>query len=307
MMQETSTEFFEIGGLPQMSMPESVEDVQESVSAFSAWISEAGTKVLQFFIQLGICIVLFLAIRKMLDKLLTGLSAYMSRRHVEGTAQHFIVAFIRYSVLGFTLVGMAVQLHIVQAASIAALIASAGVGISLAMQGALSNFAGGILLLILKPFREGDYIVVSDAGVEGTVTKIELYYTTVRTLYGSMITVPNSELTNHAVQNMSAGHQKFLVVKVGISYRQDIEQARKLLEEIQAAQTRYVQGTTAVIVDELGENAVIMAVRGAVAAADYYPVMWAVNEAILTRFKQEGIEIPYNQLSVHVVHDDKGR
>ncbi len=300
-----NTDILETGDLFPVSMPETVEDVQKSVSAFSAWLSKAGTSLLGFLIQLGICIVLYIIIRKVLDKLLAGLKMYMSRKQVEGTAQHFILAFIRYTVLGFTIVGMAVQLQIVQAASIAALIASAGVGISLAMQGALSNFAGGILLLVLKPFREGDYIIVTDTGVEGTVTKIELYYTTIHTLYGTTTTVPNSELTNHAVQNMSAGHRKFLSVKVGVSYHQDIEQVRGLLEEIQAAETRYIPGTTAVIVDELGESSVVMAVRGSVAAADYYPVMWSLNESILTRFKQAGIEIPYNQLAVHVVHDEK--
>ncbi len=300
-----TTDILSTAELSEMTLPETVEDVHKSVSALSLWLSRAGSSILKFLLHAAVCLLIYILIRKILNLLLTMLGKYMTRRHVEPTVQHFITSLLRYAVLGFTVVSIIVELQIVQAASVAALIASAGVGISLAMQGALSNFAGGLLLLILKPFRVGDYIIVTGSSVEGTVTKVELYYTTIRALNGSTTVIPNAELTNHSVQNLSSHHQKFLVVKVGISYQQDIEQAKRILENIQANETRYIPGTTGVIVDELGANAVLMAVRGLVDSADYYPVMWSLNETILTRFAEEGIEIPYNQLDVHVISNTK--
>ncbi len=278
------------------------EEAQEHVSALSIWLSQAGNTVISFLIRAIIAILIYLIIRKITDKLVATMEKYMAKHQVEPTVQHFVSALLRYGILGFTVITIIVNLHIVEASSIAALIAAGSVGISLAMQGALSNFAGGILLLILKPFREGDYIIVKDSGVEGTVTKIELYYTTIQTLLGTTTMVPNSELTNHSVQNMASERRKGLLVKVGISYNADIAKAKAVLEDIKANEPRLYPGIGQVSVDELGESAVILAIRGLVDAADYYQTLWSLNETIRIRFAKENIEIPYNQLVVHLIN-----
>ena len=121
------------------------------------------------------------------------------------------------------------QLHIVDAASIAALVASAGVGISLAMQGALSNLAGGVLLLIIRPFKKGDYIEIPNANVEGVVEEIAIYYTTIQTVAGEVIKIPNAQLTNNSVKNRSGNAIRALVINVDVDYDTEIDKARELV------------------------------------------------------------------------------
>ena len=209
-----------------------VEEAKESVSALGTWLSNFTQTALSFLVRLGIAIVIYLIVSKVLKKVLQHLTKWLEKKNTDPSVSHFMIAAIKYTVLVFTVVMIIVQLDIVEASSIAALIASAGVAISLALQGVLSNLAGGILILILRPFREGDYIVVKDADVEGTVERIEIYYTTIRTLLGGTVSIPNSALTGNAISNVAHGGMKGICVKVGISYDADIEQVKTILWDI---------------------------------------------------------------------------
>ena len=207
---------------------------------------------------------------------------------------------MKNSVLSLTVAKIDDQLNIVEASTIAALIASAGVAISLAMQGALSNFAGGILLMLNKPFRAGDYIIVKGADVEGTVEKIEIYYTTIRTLAGERILIPNSTLTGQSVVNQAQNGTKVLILRVGISYEEDIAKAKAVLQSLLEAEPRIQESLRRVVVDELGESQVTMMCIARVKAVDYNNVRFDLNERIRGTFREKGIEIPYNQLDVHI-------
>ena len=193
-----------------------------------------------------------------------------------------------------------VNLDLIQASSIAAVIASAGVGISLALQGGLSNFAGGVIILLLKPFRAGDYIIVPEAQVEGTVKKIEMYYTTVTSIDNQVIMVPNASLTNNTVTNVTAMDRRKLEVKVGVGYQTDLKKAKEILQQLLEADSRVEEKERQVFVDSLGESAVVLGFRAWVKTEDYWAVKWEMNEKIKARFDEEGIEIPYNQLDVTI-------
>ncbi len=273
---------------------------EESPNVLNQWLADRGEAMIDLLVRIVIALVLFFIVTRILKYVLKLLEKSLNRHKVEETAKQFILTLVRISVLTLTVVTIVVQLNIVEASSIAALIASAGVAISLAMQGALSNFAGGILLMLNKPFRAGDYIIVKGADVEGTVEKIEIYYTTIRTLAGERILIPNSTLTGQSVVNQAQNGTKVLILRVGISYEEDIAKAKAVLQSLLEAEPRIQESLRRVVVDELGESQVTMMCIARVKAVDYNNVRFDLNERIRGTFREKGIEIPYNQLDVHI-------
>ena len=146
------------------------------------WLVRLGGSALDLLVKIALALVAYFVVKKILKRFCRWLSGQMERKNVDVSVRSFVLSIIRYGVMIFTVVTIVVNLDLIQASSIAAVIASAGVGISLALQGGLSNFAGGVIILLLKPFRAGDYIIVPEAQVEGTVKKIEMYYTTVTSI-----------------------------------------------------------------------------------------------------------------------------
>ncbi|MCR5715889.1 MAG: mechanosensitive ion channel [Lachnospiraceae bacterium] len=273
---------------------------EKELTALQLWVEHAGKAAGTFLVKTAIAILIYIIIFKVLKRLLKHLNGYMEKKGVAKSVRSFTTGIIKYGVLFFTIVTIVVQLDIVESASIAALLASAGVGISLAAQGALSNMAGGLLLLVLKPFKEGDFIMVQGTDVIGTVDKIAIYYTSITTIYNEKYDIPNSELTGKAVKTVETGSFRRIEVKVGISYEEDIRRVEAVLQELLDADERILKEKQ-VYVDELGAHAVIMGVRGIVKAADFVQTKWDLNKAIRLRFAKEDIQIPYEQLDVHVI------
>lgn len=269
---------------------------------FDTWLANLGSSALDFLVRVGFCILLYAAIAKILEKILGALERYLEKRGTASTVRHFMRALIKALVLGFTIVTMILQLNIVEASSIAALVASAGVGISLAAQGVLSNFAGGVLLLVLRPFREGDYISVKGEDVQGTVEKIELYYTTIFTPERERLVIPNSTLTNKSVVNSTLTRgQKRLTITIGISYKEDEARARGILDRLMDEEPRIQEMSRRTFVEEMGESSVVIGLRCIVDIKDYLDVRWDMQEKIRRCFREEQVEIPYQQLDVHLV------
>ena len=186
----------------------------------------------------------------------------------------------------------------------AALIASAGVAVGLALQGSLSNFAGGILILLLKPFVVGDYIAVPQEGIEGTVKEIQIFYTKMATVDNQTVVVPNSILTSNSLTNVTARPERKLDLKVGISYDADMKQAKHIIEEILHRDLSVIQDEEIVVfVSDLADSAVMIGLRAWVKTEEYWAARWRILEQIKTEFDQAGIEIPYNQLTVHLSGD----
>ena len=174
------------------------------------------------------------------------------------------------------------------------------VAVSLALQGGLSNFAGGVMILLLKPFKVGDYIIFPGEGQEGTVKKIEMYYTTINSIDNRTIMIPNANLTNHTIINVTAMDRRKLEIKVGISYESDIRKAKDILRRLVEEEPHFQSEEQQFFVDELGESAITVGLRAWVATENYWPVKWKMNERIKEEFDAAGISIPYNQLDVHI-------
>jgi len=215
-------------------------------------------------------------------------------------AGRFLASFFKVLLYFFLITGIAIQLGIKEA-SIVAVIASAGVGISLALQGGLSNMAGGVIILLLKPFEIGDYIIQPQQQNEGTVKLIDMFYTTLLTVDNRKVVIPNSQLTNNSLINATAQDRRLLEIKVSISYDANIGKAKELLKELlQKEDTVMSELPEQVFVDALGESAVILGLRAWVKTENYWETKWHLNEAIKESFDKNQIIIPYPQMDVHV-------
>jgi small conductance mechanosensitive channel len=187
----------------------------------------------------------------------------------------------------------------IPSASILALLGSATLAIGLSLQGSLANFAGGILILVMRPFSIDDYIICQ--GVEGTVHNIGLVYTTLVTVDNKKITVPNGNLANDIITNVTAQEKRRVDISVGIGYSSDIKAAKDILNRLYHENPLVLKDETiSVFVDQLADSAVILGARGWTATEDYWTVKWQITEQIKEEFDRAGIEIPFNQLDVNL-------
>ncbi|MCD8123084.1 MAG: mechanosensitive ion channel [Clostridiales bacterium] len=187
----------------------------------------------------------------------------------------------------------------IPSASIIALLGSAGLAVGLSLQGSLSNVAGGILIMTMRPFRVNDYIMYD--GIEGTVQNIGLIYTTLTTADNQRITVPNGSISNATVTTVTAQEKRRVDIQVGIGYTSDMKKAKAILYHLYESNPLVLteEGIT-VYVGELGDSAVTIGGRGWTKTADYWTVKWAITEQVKEEYDRAGIEIPFQQLDVHV-------
>ncbi len=254
------------------------------------------------FTNLGLNILLALLIFYIGRKIIKGVTGLVqksfAKTSVDISVAKFITSLIRYAMYAVLIMVIASQVGI-NTASFITVIGSASVAIGLAVQGSLSNFAGGVLILILKPFSVGDYIV--GCSTEGTVEMIDLFYTVLLTGDNRKVHIPNGSLANSTIINVTNQKERRLDLTVGIGYRSDLKQAKRVLETILSGREKVLsnRGIT-VFVSNLGESSVEIGARVWVASGDYWTEKWAILEEIKERFDAEGIEIPFNQLDVHL-------
>lgn len=249
-------------------------------------------------------VILILVIGSRIIKFISNmLKRSFTRMDMEISLRKFLISLIEagmYSILIF----MAADKLGFNSASIIAVLGSAGLALGLALQGSLANFAGGVLILLMKPFKVDDYII-TDSG-EGTVTAIGLVYTTLRTVDNKVIVVPNGNLSNAPLTNVTAQDKRRVDILVGISYQSDLKKAKEIVEDtFKRHPLVLLDEEVIVFVDSLAESSVNIGGRGWTATGDYWTVKWSVMETIKLAFDEAGIEIPYNQLDVHVVNQNK--
>ena len=217
------------------------------------------------------------------------------------TLRGFFSSFVRYFVITFTVLAVLSQFG-VQTASLIAVFGAAGLAIGLALQGTLSNVAAGVMLLIFRPFKIGDY--VEAGGQAGSIKGINLFVTEFATPDNVQILVPNSQIWGSAVKNYSYNTTRRIDLVVGIAYEDSIEQALALAEQVANTDTRVHKDPAAfVAVSELGDSAVNVLVRVWCDAGDYWGVKFDLTRAMKERFDQAGISIPYPQRTVHMLQD----
>ena len=181
--------------------------------------------------------------------------------------------------------------------SFVAVIGTVTLAFSFAMKNTLSNFAGGTLILLLKPFKVGDYISTSSG--EGTVESIGLVYTTLLTTDNRVITIPNSSVSSAPLTNLTRTGKRRLIINVGIGYSSDLLKAKNVLKKIFEENPGIMKDQPVqVVVDALGDSSVVLSARGWTTCEDYWTAKWSITEAIKLTFDKEGIEIPYQYMNV---------
>lgn len=257
--------------------------------------------IVDYLLRIVLAFVIFGIGKKVITWLVGLCIKGLERRNVEVTVRKFLKNVL--TAVGYVIVGMIMcELLGIAVTSLAAAFATVGVAVGLALQGSLSNFAGGVLILLMKPFVIGDYIVA--AGGEGTVKEIGIVYTQLQTVDNRVIMIPNGSLADTNVVNVSRNPTRRVDISVGISYAADLQLAKRLLQEIgEKDVSRLADQAVTVYVDELGDSAVKLGLRVWVASDDYWTAKWRMTEAIKDTFDRAGVEIPYNQLDVHMRQD----
>lgn len=264
-----------------------------------SYIQKLPETALRFGMRVLLALIVFFIGTWLIKWVCKILKKSMQRGNADIGAMQFLTSFIRISLYIILILFIASGFGL-DAASVVALLGSAGVAIGLAVQGSLSNLAGGVLILLLKPFKVGDYIVAAN-GNEGTVQEIQIFYTKLTTGDNRMVVIPNGELSNSSMINVSAMPSRRIDISVGISYQADIRHAREVLMKLLENDDQVLQDMDKrVFVDSLGDSAVVLTVRFHVLTQDYWECKWRLTEGIKYALDEADISIPYNQLDVHL-------
>lgn len=293
-------------GLEEIGLGGVSDDIKEILN-LKEYMAGQIPAIVGFGLKVVLAIIVFFVGRKLIRWAVKLMKRSMERARLdEGVVQFACSAgkAVLYTMLIFNI---AVSLGVTES-SVAALLGTAGVAIGLALQGGLANLAGGVLLLVFKPFVVGDYIIQNQQnGCEGTVARIEMCYTTLLSIDNKKIVVPNGTLSNSTIINVTAKETRKLEIKVGISYESNIQKAKEILEKIllEDPDTQGDKSEMVVFVDQLADSAVIMGLRVWVPTDSYWPVKWRLNQKIKEEFDAQGIVIPYNQMDIYVHHKDQ--
>ena len=251
-----------------------------------------------YLLRIALVLVIFFVGRKLIKKIVSLCDQALKRHGMEVTVRRFFCNVI--NALGYIcMLGILLQTVGLTATSLTALVASTGVAVGLALQGSLSNFAGGVLILLMKPFVIGDYIV--QGNTEGTVKEIGLVYTELITADNRLIVIPNGTLIDSSIVNVTATGKRRLELSVGIGYKSDLKKAKEVLIRLgENDPARDPENPVNVFVSELAESSVNLGLHVWVSSSEYWNAKWRLTENIKLAFDEEGIEIPFKQVEISV-------
>ena len=284
---------------------ETTKNAVEEMNQFTAYLQENIPNIIGFGVKVLFAILFFLVGRAVVKWIRKIVRHSMERSNADVGVRQFVDSVLKVVLYFILLFSIATKFG-VDAASVAALIASGGVAIGLALQGSLSNFAGGVLILLLKPFEVGDYIIEDTNKNEGTVKEIQIFYTKLSTIDNKTIVIPNGILTNNSLTNATAKDERRLDLKVDISYEASIKEAKAVIETILKNDEAVLQDEDInVFVDALGESSVVLGARAWTKNEDFWSAKWRILEEIKEQLDEHHISIPYQQLMVHMAESQK--
>lgn len=271
-----------------------MENLEKYWLAISDMVILYGGKILLAIIVLIIGLWLVKRINKIVSKT-------FDKRDIDPSLKPFLRSIID-ALLKILLVITVASMVGVEMTSFVAILGAAGLAIGLALQGSLSNFAGGVLILILKPFKVGDFI--EGAGQSGTVREIQIFYTYLTTPSGQEVVIPNGDLSNNAIKNYSFNPSRRFDMVFGIGYSDDIDKAKSLLLDLAKAETRFIDDKGIdLFVEELADSSVNIHLRGWLNNGDFWDVYNNFNEKVKKSFDANGVSIPFPQRDVHFFNE----
>ncbi|MCR5823655.1 MAG: mechanosensitive ion channel [Lachnospiraceae bacterium] len=256
------------------------------------------TVVAPGLLKFVLAIVLYIICRKLISVVINITRKAMEKTKMEKGVESFLLSLIKIGLYGLTIFAI-FEIFGIATTTIVAVLGSVGLTIGLALQGSLSNFAGGVLILVLKPYVVEDYIVT--CGVEGTVKSIDIFYTTLRTPDNKTIVVPNGTISNSTITNVSHEKQRRLDLTLPVAYGTNIQKVKDILTGIYEADASTLKdkGLT-VFLGEFGDSSLNIGFRVWVNSSDFWTTKWRLQETINNAFLENNIEIPFNQLDVHL-------
>ncbi|MCI8717046.1 MAG: mechanosensitive ion channel [Lachnospiraceae bacterium] len=301
-----STESTKLDALSSVEaeITDNLNQAVENANNFIQSLEKYLPKIIAFGINVCIAIAIFAVGKIVIGILMKIVKKFFKRANIEISVQKFLISLIR-AILYFILFIILCNQVGIQTTSFVALLSTASLTIGLALQGSFSNFAGGVLILLIKPFKVGDYIVDGSSGTEGTVQKIDLFYTMIVTPDNKLITIPNGNLSNTHITNASAFEKRRVDITVGISYESDMEKAKETVRSVGMQEpAKLAEEDVFVGIKALAESEVTIVLRVWVKTQDYWDAYFRMNEQLKKELDKAGIEIPYNQLDVHVTQKE---
>jgi small conductance mechanosensitive channel len=264
--------------------------------------AEVWTMIQTTGVELGINLITAIAIffvgKWVVNLVIKGMLNAMQKSDMDVTLRRFIANLLRMLLMLFVIIAAIHQLG-VQTASLIALLGAAGLAVGLALQGSLSNFAAGVLIVLFRPYKVGDWI--EGGGVSGAVEEVQILTTVLKTGDNKRVIIPNSQIMGSTITNYSANETRRIDLVVGVSYSDDLDKVRKELEGLVAAEERILADPAVTIaVSELADSSVNFVLRPWVKTEDYWGVYFDLTEAVKKRFDEVGISIPFPQRDVHL-------
>ncbi|MBR5766132.1 MAG: mechanosensitive ion channel [Lachnospiraceae bacterium] len=279
---------------------EVAQDVTKELTRFQRYTGSLMDNALNTGTKVLIVIILFFIGRFIINGIRKLVRKSLERSKVDNGNIGFIDATVKV-ILYLLLIGLLAGYFGIETASIVALLGSAGLTIGLAFQGSLSNFAGGMLILLTKPFRINDFIKVSGIEAEGTVDEIGMFYTRLKTVDNRSIVIPNSVLSNTTVTNLTFYDVRKLEIIVSVSYGSDIDKVKNVLKELLEGENYVIRSKEMqIFVNSLASSGIEIGMRFFVKKSEYWTSRWKCLENIKKAFDENGIDIPFNQLDVHI-------
>lgn len=273
-------------------------NVADGISSAGNWLVKNQDLLIQYAVNIVAAIVIFI-VGSIIAKIVSGaITRLMKARGVDLTVAHFLSALVRYGILAFTIIAALGRIG-VQTASVIAVIGAAGLAVGLALQGSLSNFAAGVLLVLFRPFRTGEFVDLG--GVSGTVKDVQIFSTTMLTSDNKTIVVPNGKIIAGNIINYSREPNRRVDITVGVAYDADIDLVKKVLGDIVAADKRIMhdQGVT-IRLNEMAASSLNFVVRAWTTNANYWPVYFDLMENFKRGLDANKIGIPFPQMDVHL-------
>lgn len=277
-----------------------LQEISDNPGVIRTYLEEMVPSLLSFLVQVVVAIIVLLIGSRIIKFLLKLIRKSLDRSKVEAGVVTFLCSLVKYS-LYFVLAMIILAQFGVTTSSVVAVLGSAGLTLGLALQGSLSNFAGGVLILLLKPFVVGDYIIDGATGQEGTVSSITIFYTKLHTVDNRMILIPNGTLSNSSITNVTHMEKRRIDLLIGVSYEANLAKTKQVLLDVVKSEDKILPGEPVdVYVSELADSSVQMGVRAWVKTEDYWPIRWKMTEDIKNALDANGISIPYPQMDVTI-------
>lgn len=279
---------------------DATQEAVKQVNQLTQYVQDSIPELITFGLKVLAALVAFFIGRLVIRWIRKIVRRSFERSGADKGVEQFVDSLLKYGLYALLVFSLISSLGF-DTTSVAAVLASGGVAIGLALQGSLSNFAGGVLILLLKPFVVGDYIIEDSNGKEGTVKEIQIFYTKLSTIDNKTIVIPNGMLTNNSITNATAKDERQLDLRVSISYDADIRQAKNVIEELLEKDECIIKNEQInVFVHELADNAVVLGIRAWVKNEEYWTTRWRLLEEIKLSLDENSIEIPYPQMTVHM-------